>query len=334
MDNNIIAWITRAIVFGTVILYGAMGEMLTEKAGNLNLGTPGVVCIGGAFGFAGGYMYESSCIASGAVPSNALCVVTALLSGFFAAVLAGALYCFLTTTLKANQNVTGLTLTIFGVGFAKFFGNYAVQGATQAKAEYTYKIFSKKIPFLSEKFGWVSDVFFSYGFMMYLALIIAVVLYLFLSKTRTGLNLRAVGENPATADAAGINVTKYKYVAIMVGSGIAGLGGVYYVLDYNYGTWATLGVDFIESLAWLSVALVIFASWNPLSAIVGSYIFGLCFWAYNFVPQILNVSINTYIFQMLPYVVTIIILIIGSLRKAKEKQGPAALGLSYFREER
>lgn len=335
MNANVLAWIVRAVVFGSVVLYGALGELLTEKSGNLNLGTPGLVCIGGAFGFAGSYAYESACKAAGVSPQAFLCIVIALGSGFLAAVAGGALYCFLTTTLKANQNVTGLTLTIFGVGFAKFFGSYAIpKGAVSTKADFTNKIFSAKIPFLSDKLGWFGEIFFSYGFMMYLAIAIAIIMHLFLKKTRVGLNLRAVGESPATADAAGINITLYKYLAICIGSGISGLGGVYYVLDYNYGTWATAAGDAIESLAWLSVALVIFATWKPIVAIFGSYLFGLCYWAYNFVPQIFNIKVDTYLAQMLPYVVTIIILVVGSLHRSREKQGPAALGLSYFREDR
>ncbi len=333
--SNLIAWIIRSLVFGSVMLYGALGELLTEKAGNLNLGTPGIVCIGGAFGFAGAYAYEYSCLTAGNTPVGWICIVVALLCGFVSSVAAGALYCFLTTTLKANQNVTGLTLTTFGVGFATFLGRYAIPaGAVSAKADYTYKAFSTKIPFLGDSLGWVSEVFFSYGFMMYLAIAIAIVMHIILKKTRVGLNLRAVGEKPATADAAGINVSLYKYVAVMLGSGISGLGGVYYVLDYGYGTWATDAGEAIEALAWLSVALVIFTSWEPLTAIIGSYLFGLCFWAYMYVPQILNIKVNTHLAQMLPYIVTIIILIIGSLRSSKEKQGPASLGLSYFREDR
>ena len=327
---NIIAWITRAIIFGSVVMYGAIGETLTEKSGNLNLGTPGIMCIGGAFGFVGAYLYETK-IAS---PNAIICVIIALACSFIASFLAGGIYSVLTTTLRANQNITGLTLTIFGVGLAKFIGTYVIpEGAVSTKADYANSVFSAKIPFLSG-LGAIGEIFFSYGFMMYLAILIAVIVALFLSKTKAGLNLRAVGENPATADAAGINVTKYKYLATCIGSGITGLGGVYYILDYNFGTWATAAGDAIESLAWLSVALVIFATWKPFNIIWGSYLFGLCFWAYNYLPSVFNIQINTYIAQMLPYVVTIIVLIIGSLRKKKENQPPESLGLPYFREER
>lgn len=331
MAAGIIGWIVRSIIFGTVILYGAIGETLTEKAGNLNLGTPGIMCMGGAFGFIGAYSYEVST----KNPNAFLCIIIGLTTGFVAAAFGGLIYSFLTTTLRVNQNVVGLTLTIFGVGCGKFFGTYVIpKNTVMTKAEFANKVFSQKIPFLSDHLGWFGEIFFSYGFMMYMAIIIAIIATLFLTKTRSGLNLRAVGENPATADAAGINVTKYKYLATIIGSGITGLGGVYYVLDYNNGIWATAAGDAIESIAWLSVALVIFIRWKPVNAIWGSYFFGMCFWAYQFLPALLNIKINTDLAKMLPYVVTIVVLIISSIRNNKEKQAPASLGLSYFREDR
>lgn len=329
MDTTLIGWITRAVVFGSVIMYGAIGETLTEKAGNLNLGTPGIMCIGAAFSFAGAYVYETNT----ADPSAVLVIIIALLCGFFASFLAGALYSLLTTTLRVNQNITGLTLTIFGVGLSKFFGTFIIPaGSTSTKAAFSNLVFSHNI--FGPLNNGVGKIFFSYGFMMYLVIVLAVLCSLFLKRTRAGLNLRAVGESPATADAAGINVTRYKYLATCIGSGITGLGGVYYVLDYSHGTWATATGDAIESLAWLSVALVIFAVWKPVNLIWGSYLFGFCYWAYNYIPSLLGIQIDTFIAQMLPYVVTIIVLIIGSVRKNKENQGPASLGLSYFREER
>ena len=153
---------------------------------------------------------------------------------------------------------------------------------------------------------------------------------------RGGVNLRAVGENPATADAAGISITKNKYLATCIGAGITGLGGVYYVMDYIKGTWANDGT--IEKLGWLAVALVIFTTWKSVNAIWGAYIFGLLYWAYYYVPKVFPFIHLTRksgeLFNMLPYVVTIIVLIVVSLRRKKENQGPASLGLPYFREER
>ena len=151
----------------------------------------------------------------------------------------------------------------------------------------------------------------------------------FLNHTRAGLSLRAVGESPATADAAGINVTKYKYLATCIGGGIAGLGGLYFIMDYTGGTWTNGGFG---DRGWLAIALVIFARWNPLHAIWGSILFGALYILYLYIPG-LGRSMQE-IFKMLPYIVTIVVLVLTSLRKKKEDQPPESLGLPYFREER
>ena len=176
----------------------------------------------------------------------------------------------------------------------------------------------------------MGDVLFSYGFLVYFAIAAAIVMQWFLKRTRVGLNLRAVGENPATADAAGINVTLYKYLSTCIGSGIVGLGGLYYVMDYTKGTWANDGT--IEGLGWLAVALVIFTTWKPANAIWGAYLFGVLDWMNYYIPGLTRYSQE--LFKMLPYLITIIVLVITSLRKKKEDQPPANLGLAYFREER
>ena len=324
----IVGWIVMSVCFGTVILFGAVGETITEKAGNLNLGTPGIMCMGGAFGFASTCIYETHVDK----PNVFVCIAIGLLSAFIMGMVGGLIYSFLTTTLRVNQNVVGLTLTIFGVGLSKFVAQYALpKGGIVTKVEFANKVFSKRIPI---HLGPVGDLFFSYGFMVYLAIIIAIVATWFLNKTRTGLNLRAVGENPGTADAAGISVTKYKYLATCIGSGITALGGLYYILDFNDGTWATADGNAIEAVAWLSVALVIFIRWKPINAIWGAYLFGICYWAYNYFPKITGIKVNTDLTMMLPYVVTIVVLIVTSIKQRKDNQAPASLGLSYFREDR
>ena len=316
--------IQAAIVFGTVILFGALGEILTEKSGNLNLGVPGIMYLGGIAGLAGAFFYESAT----ADPIALVGVVIALICAVVASSLAGLLYSFLTITLRANQNVTGLTLTIFGSGVANLFGgamNKMAGGVGQISVATTSGAFRDTVPFLSEV-----GVFSGLGFMVYLAVAFAAVLSWILFRTHKGLNLRAIGENPATADAAGINVTKYKYIAISTGAAVTGLGGLYYVMDYIKGTWANDGG--IEKLGWLAVALVIFARWKPLHAIWGSYLFGALFWLYFYIPGLTRSSQE--IFKMLPYIVTIIVLVFVSLKKSRENEPPTHLGQSYFREER
>ena len=328
MSDQIIRLLQSSICFGTVIMYGAMGEILTEKSGNLNLGVPGIMYLGGISGLAASFFYEFN----NPDPSRLVCLVISFLAAFGAAALGGLLYSFLTITLRANQNVTGLTLTIFGGGVANFFGgalNTMAGGVGQISVAATSAAYRATIPGLSG-LGLVGKLFFSYGFMVYLAIVLAVVMHWYLSRTRTGLNLRAVGENPATADAADINVTRNKYLATCLGAGISGLGGLYYTMDYIKGTWGSDGT--IESLGWLAVALVIFAMWRPINAIWGSYLFGLLFWVYLVIPGLARKDIE--LFKMLPYLVTIAVLIVISLRKKRENQPPASLGLPYFREDR
>ena len=326
--QNFVTLIRAAVFFGTVIMFGCVGETVTEKAGNLNLGVPGIMYLGGIASLSSVFIYEGSTDN----PNKAVCVILAMLSAFVASSLGGLIYAFLTITLRANQNVTGLTLTIFGSGVANFFGgslNTLAGRFEQIAVPVTSAAFRTTLPF-SGSLGIVGDLFFSYGFMVYLAIVIAVLTHLFMNHTRRGLNLRTVGENPAAADAAGINVNLNKYLAICIGAGICGFGGVYYVMDYIKGTWANDGS--IETLGWLAVALVIFTTWKSKHAIWGAYLFGILYWLYLYIPGLTRSSQE--IFKMLPYVVTVVVLIVTSLRNSRDKQPPAALGLPYFREER
>lgn len=327
--TQLISLIQAAVAFGTVILFGATGEILAEKSGNLNLGVPGVMYLGGIAGLISAFLYQNNA----ANPNATVAVLLVLACSFAVAMIGGLIYSVLTITLRANQNVTGLTLTIFGSGLANLFGgtlNKMAGGAGQISVALASSGFRARIPFLSTETGAIGSIFFAYGFLPYLALIVAIAVSWFINRTSVGLNLRAVGENPATADAAGINVTKYKYMATCIGAGISGLGGLHYTLDYIKGTWSTDGS--IESLGWLAVALVIFATWKPTRAIWGAYLFGALFWLYYYIPGLTRSTQE--LFKMLPYVVTIAVLIFVSLRHKKEDQPPTSLGLAYFREER
>lgn len=327
--EGFISLFQQAIVFGTIIMFGAVGEIITEKSGNLNLGVPGIMYLGGISSLIGVFFYEKSVDE----PNKFLCAVIALVCAFAAAALGGLIFAFLTITLRANQNVTGLTLTIFGSGVANFFGgslNQLSGGVGQLRVPATSDAFRATLPGISDIGGAFGKMFCQYGWLAYVAIVVAVIAQLYLKRTRSGLNLRAVGENPATADAAGINVTRYKYLATCIGAGISGLGGLYYVMDFTQGKWANDGT--IESLGWLAVALVIFTTWRPKNAIWGSYLFGLLYWVYMYIVGISRASQE--LFKMLPYVVTIIVLIFISLRKKRENQPPESLGLPYFREDR
>ena len=326
--DQIVQLIQSAIQFGTVILFGAMGEILTEKSGNLNLGVPGIMYLGGIAGLAASFFYEFN----NPDPSGFVCLVISLLAAFAASALGGLLYSFLTITLRANQNVTGLTLTIFGGGVANFFGgtlNSMAGGVGQISVAATSAVYRATIPGLSD-LGLPGRLLFSYGFMVYLAIVLAVVLQLFLNRTRPGLNLRSVGENPATADAAGINVSRNKYLATCVGAGISGLGGLYYVMDYASGVWSN---NAFGDRGWLAIALVIFTIWRPNVSVLASILFGGLYILYLYIPTGSQMAVKE-LYKMLPYVVTVVVLVISSLRNNMEKQPPASLGLSYFREER
>ena len=324
---TVINFIQRAILQGTPLLYGATGEILTEKSGNLNLGIPGIMYIGAISGVIGGFMYQTS--VEEVIPIFA--VLIPLFCCLLGAFLVSLLYCFLTVTLRANQNVTGLAITTFGVGCGNFFGGSLIK---IIKSDVPYlalvdiaRAFKTTLPF-AEDLGDIGKLIFSYGFMVYLAIIIAVAVSVFLKNTKHGLNLRAVGENPATADAAGINVIRYKYFSTCIGGMIAGMGGLFYVMDYSNGIWSNNGFG---DRGWLAIAIVIFATWKPSLAILGSYLFGALYILFNYI----NVPMQAIpLIQILPYVVTIIVLIVVSIRKRRENQPPAHLGLSYFREER
>lgn len=325
---KIMAFIAAAMIQGTPLLFGATGEIITEKSGNLNLGIPGIMYIGGISGIVGGYLYEHFC----AEPLPILCVIISLLASILGSTFIAFIYSFLTITLKANQNVVGLALTTLGVGLGNFYGGSLLKffGETGSISLYiTGNAYKTKIPFLSDHLGIVGETFFSFGFLVYLAIIIAIFSQWFINRTRPGLNLRAVGENPATADAAGINVSLYKYVATCVGGAIAGLGGLYFVMDYTTGAWTNNGFG---DRGWLAIAIVIFALWKPKSAIFSSYVFGGLYIASVFISGLSGSTKE--LIKMLPYLVTIIVLVFTSSRKKREHQPPAALGQSYFREER
>ncbi|MBR6393062.1 MAG: ABC transporter permease [Eubacterium sp.] len=329
--STIISLFPRAVMQGIPILYGATGEIMTEKSGNLNLGIPGIMYIGGISGVIGAFLYENAA-GTGNPLNGFLAIFIPLICTIIGSLIAGLIYCFLTVTLRANQNVTGLALTTFGVGFGNFFGASLIKlvdsDVPSVALSRTSAFFATKLPFAGS-LGVVGKLFFSYGFLAYAAIIIAIICAFFLNKTRGGLHLRAVGENPATADAAGISVTKSKYLATCIGSVIAGLGGLYYVMDYANGVWSNEGFG---DRGWLAIALVIFAIWRPNLGIFASIIFGGLYIVYLFVPGLTLKAQE--LFKMLPYIVTIIVLVAVSIRKKKENQPPEALGLSYFREER
>ena len=320
-----VTFLISAIAIGTVLLFGCIGETITEKAGHLNLGIPGIMCTGTV----GGCLFVSLYMSNLENPEGAswiLLILSSLFGAFLFASLTGAIYAVITITFRCNQNITGLAITIFGNGLTQFLMHSYVDKSNFSVAG---KIIAQCLPFAENSHG-VVKVLFGHGFYVYLAVLIALVTTFIFNKTKVGLNLRAIGENTATADAMGVNITLYKYVAILVGSGIAGFGGVFYIMDYLKGSWENASI--IEAFGWLAIALVIFTLWKPNLSILGSYLFGALYIA-AFVFGNISFS-GREVLKMLPYVITIIVLIVTSMMNKKENQPPQNLGLNYFREER
>ena len=328
MDINIIGLIRAAVLNGTPLLFGTSGEILTEKSGNMNLGVEGLMFMGGAFGLCGAFVYGQI---AGDNAIGAVAIAIALLASFAAGMIGSLIFSFLTITLRANQNVTGLALTIFGTGVGQFVGelmrlkvggNVTVSNALKdAFADPILPHFLQKIPV-------IGPILFSYNLFVYLEFAMAIVMAYFISKTRSGLSLCAVGESPATADAAGINVTKYRYLATTIGGGISAVGGMVYTMTIAGSVWNHSG---LSGEGWVAVALVIFCLWKPLNALWGSILFGGLLILYLRLPI---PFLPTQIYKVIPYIVTAIVLIIVSMRQKREDQPPQNLGLNFFREER
>lgn len=316
----ILSFLQSAIRFSTAFLFGSVGETVTEKSGNLNLGIPGIMCMGASGSLIGASLYVSAVGGASGIEAWGATIVTLLFALIFS-LIGGLIYCVLTTSLRCNQNVSGLALTTFGIGLLSFCGGRVeTTGFTTISG-----FFRLSFPIVEQ--NWFTTLFLSYGALVYIAIILAVIAAVVIKKTRVGLNLRAVGENPATADAAGISVTNYKYGATLIGSMIAGLGGLFYIMDYTGGV-----VEYsVDTYGWMAVALVIFTVWRPNWAILGSIVFSILY----LLPNYVNVGFaGREAIKMIPYLVTIVVLVITSIVSRRESQPPASLGLSYFREER
>lgn len=305
-----------AVLAGTPLLFGILGEIINEKAGHLNLGVEGMMSIGAVGGFVVGYWTNN--------------LVFALIAAFVTGMLGALIYAVLTVTFMADQNVTGLTLTIFGIGFSNFVGDFVREksGSTSLKLpEGILDSLGKvEIPFLTD-IPVLGKLLFNYNIFVYLGVAAAILCAIYLHRTKAGLNVRAVGENPAAADAAGIPVTKLKYLNLMLGGGLCGIGGAYCSMIICNGVWVT---SCVNGLGWIAVALVIFATWNPNRAILAALVFGGFSVLKYYVPQVIPSSI----FDMIPFLMTIVVLVVTSIRFSKENAQPKSCGVNYFREER
>jgi len=316
----IATFLASAIAYSVSLLLGTLGELLTERAGHLNLGVEGMMLMGGSCGYVTAVRTQN--------------LGLTLLAAVLGAGVGALMYAILTVTLRANQNVSGLALTTFGAGLANTLGSTAANTNTPANitAYFTYHPFELKNvtnPFLS----FINTAFLSHDIFIYASLLLAVILTVFLFRTKEGLALRMVGENPAAADASGLMVTRIKYMYIVLGGMLCGLAGLYIPLVLQR-TWHA---DITAGKGWIVVALVIFVRWHPIKAIGGAFIFGalsIIGLSIQQFPQLSSmIFFNQYIMVMYPYILTVIVLVITYARK-KAWRGPSAIGNSYFREER
>jgi simple sugar transport system permease protein len=301
--------LAAAMWSGAAILYAALGEVLAERAGVLNLGVEGMMLMGALGGFAVLTWTDSAEI------------------GLLGAILAGAamasIHAVLTVTFRANQVVSGLALTIFGGGLSAYLGASLVGKPAPDR-------FSRlDIPLLGDIPG-LGNILFNQNALVYAAYVVVPLLWWFVFKTRPGLNLRAVGENPATADAMGLDVGRLRYLYVIAGGAFAGIGGAVISLATNPG-WAE---NMTAGRGWIAVALVIFGAWNPARVAAGALLFGAVE-AGQFRLQGINVPVSAFFLNMLPYLFTVAVLILSTMRTRRLRIGqPAALGRAYIREER
>lgn len=326
--NVLTLFLFNIVLVNIPLLYGTVGEILVEKAGSLDLGVEGTMAVGAIFGYLAGCMTNS--------------ILVGLLVSFVTAGLCGLLFAALTVSLQANQNVTGLTITTFGLGLYFFVGKGigerwpAMTGADSLVKGYS----ALDIPGLS-KLPVIGKALFSHNILVYLGIVIAVLVWWYLNFTKTGLRLRAVGENPGAADSVGVNTLLYKYVHLIAGSGIMGLGGFYMAL-YMSGSFEGSNC-WINGYGWIAIALVIFANWNPVLAILGTLVFGFFNTLQIYAGALAGAfpgplgwlsAVPPQLYKALPFIITAIVLVASSVRKKEGSGQPAALGLNYFREER
>jgi simple sugar transport system permease protein len=300
--------LVAAISGGTSLLFAVLGGILNEKAGVINLGTEGIMLIG-------------------AVTSAIFYIQTGnLLITFFVMLVAsgllGLLHAFICITLRANQIVSGLAVTLFGTGLSAYLGKSVAGVPIPVTIPKIELHFLESVPLLS--------IFSKLDIFIWLSIALSIILYLYMYKTSWGLHLKAVGDNPSTSDAMGISVTAFRYIHVVVGAMLMGVAGFYLIMVYS--------PNWIEGMTsgrgWIAIALIIFARWNPIYALFGAYFFGGLD-SLGFRMQIYHFDIPSYFLKMIPYVATILVLMfIGWKNRHKPSIEPKSLGNPYFREQR
>jgi simple sugar transport system permease protein len=301
--------LAAAVRSGTPILYATLGEILTEKVGILNLGLEGIMLMGAYSGFVVSMTSGNPWLG--------------ILAAFIVGGLMGLIHAFLCVSLNGNQVVSGLALTMFGTGVSSLLGRNYIGVTVQGLQSWSIPVVSD-IPV-------IGNVIFSQDALVYLSFILVAAIYFFLNSTRPGLNLRAVGDNTHAADAMGLPVVRIRYLYTIIGAGIVAIGGAYMSIAYNK-FWAE---TMTSGRGWIAVAMVIFSMWNPIQAALGAYLFG-GIEALQLRLQAVGTPIPMAVLLAMPYVITLIVLIIISIRKGSgvKAGAPASLGVPFYREER
>jgi simple sugar transport system permease protein len=306
--QTVLATLSATIKAGTPLLYVTLGEILAERSGILNLGLEGMMLIGAMVGYLICFLTGNPWIG----------VLVATLAGGAVALI----HAFLVITLRAQQVVSGLALTMFGAGLSGFLGKVVIGVPI---ANYLKPV---TVPLLGS-IPYLGEIFFQQDALVYISYLLIPLAAFWIYRTRPGLHLRAVGESPATADAMGINVYGVRYLYTFLGGCLAGLGGAYLSLAYTP-VWLE---NMTAGRGWIAIALVIFAAWDPFKALLGSYLFGLVD-AVQFRLQAVGVVVPSFFLNMTPYLATILVLIFATRETLRRRLGaPAALGVPYVREE-
>ncbi len=316
-DGLVVALIASGIVYGTPLLLGGLGELLAERSGVMNLGLEGMFLVGAVTAF-----WISQLVGG----SSWLGIGAAELVAVIAGALMALIHAFLTVTLRANQVVAGLALAIFGgaAGLSSYLGNIGNLGGQSG----THKLHAINVPGLTD-IPVLGPIVFHQDVVVYASWVLVVLAAIYLYRTRLGLHLRAVGEEPKAADAMGINVFAYRYIHTILGGALAGAAGAYYTLAISP-TWSN-GVT--AGQGWIALALTIFAFWNPWFVLIGAYLFGIIT-SLGFVLQTRGVHLAPELFASLPYLITILVLVAVSTALAHRRLGaPAGLGIPFVREE-
>jgi simple sugar transport system permease protein len=308
----LISMLATSVAAASPLLLAALGELVVERSGVLNLGIEGIMLVGALTAVA-------ATLGSGSVVVGILCAIVA-------GMLLGLLFALLTVTIRADHVVAGLAMVLFGDGLSSFAGHGLVG------IDVRQSLHALPIPLLSD-IPALGAIFFQQNALVYLSYIMVAVVWFFLYRTRPGLALRAAGEKPSAVDVVGWNVFRIRYLAVLFGAGMAGLAGAFLSVAY-LNSWAE---GMTAGRGWVALALVIFAGWHPIKLLGGAYLFGF---AYILIAQSQVLGgvfylISTYVMQMFPYLMAIIVLAIMGRRALKRRAGaPEALALPYVREER